>query len=103
MALLLYRLRVHQVPRLLNGRFEERLAERVRVAQELHDTLLQGVLSASMQLPCCRRRFARGVTNEAASESYSATDGTVVEEGRNTLRGLRSSIGAANDLQNSFS
>jgi len=34
----------------LNVRFEERLAERTRIAQELHDTLLQGVLSASMQL-----------------------------------------------------
>jgi signal transduction histidine kinase len=34
----------------LNLRFEERLAERVRIAQGLHDTLLQGVISASMQL-----------------------------------------------------
>ena len=31
-------------------RFEERLAERTRIAQELHDTLLQGFVSASMQL-----------------------------------------------------
>jgi signal transduction histidine kinase len=29
---------------------EERIAERTRIAQDLHDTLLQGVLSASMQL-----------------------------------------------------
>ncbi len=36
--------------RQLNVRFEERLAERTRIAQELHDTLLQGFLSASMQL-----------------------------------------------------
>ena len=34
----------------INVRFEERLAERTRIAQELHDTLLQGFLSASMQL-----------------------------------------------------
>ena len=31
-------------------RFQERLAERTRIAQELHDTLLQGFLSASMQM-----------------------------------------------------
>ena len=29
---------------------EERLAERTRIAQELHDTLLQGFLSSSMQV-----------------------------------------------------
>ena len=34
----------------MNIRFEERLAERTRIAQELHDTFLQGFLSASMQL-----------------------------------------------------
>ena len=38
----LYRLRVRQVSRRLHARFEERLAERTRIAQELHDTLLQG-------------------------------------------------------------
>lgn len=36
--------------RQLNVRFEERLAERTRIAQDLHDTLLQGFLSVSMQL-----------------------------------------------------
>ena len=30
--------------------FDERLAERTRIARELHDTLLQGFVSASMQL-----------------------------------------------------
>jgi ligand-binding sensor domain-containing protein len=49
-VLLLYQFRVYQVTRQLNMRFEERLAERTRIAQELHDTLLQGFLSASMQL-----------------------------------------------------
>jgi signal transduction histidine kinase len=45
-----YRLRLHQLSRQLNIRFEERLAERMRIAQELHDSLLQGFISASMQL-----------------------------------------------------
>ena len=45
-----YRMRTRQLTRQLNVRFEERLAERTRIAQELHDTLLQGVLSVSMQL-----------------------------------------------------
>src|SRR5262249_52477553 len=49
-ALAFYRFRLHRLTRQLNVRFEERLAERTRIAQELHDTLLQGFLSASMQL-----------------------------------------------------
>src|ERR1044072_1158853 len=34
----------------LDARGEERLAERTRIAQELHDTLLQGFIAASLQL-----------------------------------------------------
>src|SRR5262249_8736313 len=45
-----YRWRMRELARQLNLRFEERLAERTRIAQELHDTLLQGIVSASMQL-----------------------------------------------------
>ncbi len=42
LAALLYRLRVRQIAAGINARFEERMAERTRIAQELHDTLLQG-------------------------------------------------------------
>ena len=45
-----YNYRLHQSSRQLKLRFEERLAERTQVAQELQDTLLQGIISASMQL-----------------------------------------------------
>jgi histidine kinase len=46
----LYRYRLHRLKADLNMRFEERLAERIRLAQELHDTLLQGFLSVSLQV-----------------------------------------------------
>ncbi|HEX4168716.1 MAG TPA: triple tyrosine motif-containing protein, partial [Bryobacteraceae bacterium] len=36
-----YRLRVRQIARELNARMEERVNERMRIARELHDTLLQ--------------------------------------------------------------
>src|SRR5260370_19067916 len=48
-ALVFVRLRFLKLTRQLNVRFEERLAERTRIAQELHHTLLQGFLSASLQ------------------------------------------------------
>jgi signal transduction histidine kinase/sugar lactone lactonase YvrE len=40
-VLSLFRLRMIRLSRQLNSRFQERLAERTRIAQELHDTLLQ--------------------------------------------------------------
>jgi signal transduction histidine kinase len=46
----IYRRRVSRIAAGINARFDERLAERTRIAQELHDTLLQGFLSASMQV-----------------------------------------------------
>ena len=45
-----YQWRVKRISTHLDMQFEERLAERTRIAQDLHDTLLQGVLSASIQL-----------------------------------------------------
>ncbi len=46
----LYRLRVFQLTRQLNFRFEERLAERTRISRELHDTLLQNLTGLALQI-----------------------------------------------------
>ena len=99
----LYRLRVLQVARQLNVRFEERLAERTRIAQELHDTLLQGFVSASMQLHVAVDRLPED--SPARSSLGRVTDlmGQVIEEGRNAVRGLRSSSSAPHDLEQAFS
>lgn len=97
-----YRVWAYQVTRKLNLRFEERLAERTRVAQELHDTLLQGVLSASMQLHVAVDQLPENSPARPAFNRVLHLMGQVVEEGRNTLRGLRSSIESTQDLENSF-
>ena len=47
---LLYRLRMYQLTRQLNARFQERLAERTHIARDFTRLLLQGFVSASMQL-----------------------------------------------------
>ena len=49
-AILLFRFRVRSAADRLRLRFEERLDERVRVAQDLHDNLLQEVMGISLQL-----------------------------------------------------
>jgi ligand-binding sensor domain-containing protein/signal transduction histidine kinase len=102
-TLLVYRLRMHQLTRLLNVRFEERLAERTRIAQELHDTFLQGVVSVSMQLHVTVDQLPDDSPLRASLNRILQLTGQVVDEGRNTLRGLRSSIESAQDLKNSFS
>jgi len=99
----LYRVWTFQVTRKLNRRFEERLAERTRVAQELHDTLLQGVLSASMQLHVAVDQLPEGSSDRPALNRVLELMGHVIDEGRNTLRGLRSSIENPQDLENSLS
>ena len=98
-----HRLRLHQISKKLNLRFEERLAERTRVAQELHDTLLQGVLSASVQLHVAVDQLPENSAVRPALDRVLHLMGQVIDEGRNTVRGLRSSIENAADLKSSLS
>lgn len=88
--LALYRYRLRQLTRQLNIRFEERLAERTRIAQELHDTLLQGVISASMQLHVAAESLPADSPAKSQLGHVQRLMGQVIEEGRNAVRGLRS-------------
>ena len=96
-----YRLR--QIARQLNVRFEERLAERTRIAQELHDTLLQGFLSASMQLHVMSDCLPAESPVRAPLSRILELIGHVIEEGRNAVRGLRLSHRDSMDLDKAFS
>jgi len=87
---LLYRLRLRRLTREITVRFEERLDERTRIAQELHDTLLQGVLSASMQLHLAVDDVPGPSPARRRLDDVLALMARVVEEGRNAVRGLRS-------------
>jgi signal transduction histidine kinase len=97
-----YRLRLLQLTRTMNLRFEERLAERMRVAQELHDTLLQGVISASMQLDVAVDHLPADSPVQPSLRHILQIMGQVIDEGRNTLRGLRNSSDGAHDIELAF-
>jgi signal transduction histidine kinase/ligand-binding sensor domain-containing protein len=99
----LIRLRTRQLARQLSGRFEERLAERTRIAQELHDTLLQGLVSASMQLHVASEQVPADLPAKASIGRVLKLMETVVGEGRNAVRGLRSSASPLDDLEEAFS
>jgi streptogramin lyase/anti-sigma regulatory factor (Ser/Thr protein kinase) len=102
-ALVLIRLRMRTLASQLNVRFEERLRERTRIAQELHDTLLQGFLSASMQLHVANEHLSANSQAKPFVTRALELMGQVTEEGRNAVRGLRTSKGGTADLQQAFS
>jgi len=68
---------------------DERMDERMRITHELHDTLLQGFLSASMQLHAANELMASDSPAKRTVTNVLTLIGKVNEEGRNALRGLR--------------
>jgi signal transduction histidine kinase len=100
LAFAAYRLRTRQLTHQLNVRFEERLAERTRIAQELHDTLLQGVMSASMQLHSAVDDLPSDSPNRQELERVLNLMSRVSDEGRVAVRGLRTESG--DDLEQAF-
>ena len=98
----LYSVWLFRVTNTLKLRFEERLAERMRVAQELHDTLLQGVISASMQLDVAVDQMPVDSPAQPTLRHILQIMGQVIEEGRNTLRGLRSSTESGSNMELAF-
>ena len=97
-GLAFYRIRLLQLTKQLNVRFEERLAERTLIAQELHDTLLQGFLSASMQLDVAVDQLPEGSPIRPRLVRILGLMRQVVDEGRNAIRGLRLSNNDSEDI-----
>jgi len=87
----------------LESQFSARLAERTRIAQELHDTLLQGFLSASMQLHLVEEDIPAESPVKPRLTRVLELMAQVIAEGRNALRGLRASDLESDDLDQAFS
>ena len=84
-----FRFRVLRLTREMNVRFEERLAERTRIAQELHDSLLQGFVGVSMQVSVAVEQLPADSPVKSQLKRVVKTIERVVEEGRHTVQGLR--------------
>ncbi len=90
---LAYQLRIRR----MENQFTLVLAERTRIARELHDTLLQGLSSITMQM--------QGLSNRMPSSALKLTlddiihdAGTCLKEARKSLWGLRSPSSSATEL-----
>ena len=94
-----YQLRVRQLAHDFNMRLEERVAERTRVARDLHDTLLQSfqallpLLQAGINMFGSRPADALTTFEKAADRASQA-----IAEGRDAIQGMRTSTVEKNDL-----
>jgi signal transduction histidine kinase len=99
----LYQLRRWQVARQFNIRLDERIGERTRVARELHDTLLQTFLSASMQLQVAADYVTEDSPAKPLLGRILEITGEGIDECRSTIEGLRSPDIRELDLEQAFS
>ena len=74
----------------LDARYEERLAERTRIAQELQDTLLQGFFAVSMQLHAAVDHLPADSAAKPRFSTVLQLLDRVLEQGRCAVQGLRS-------------
>jgi signal transduction histidine kinase/ligand-binding sensor domain-containing protein len=93
----LYRLRLHQIAQGFNARMEERVAERTRLARDLHDTLLQGFQGLMLRLQALDDLLPAGEAKEELEQTLDRAD-QVVAEGRKAVHNLRLSTVVTNDL-----
>jgi signal transduction histidine kinase/streptogramin lyase len=95
----LYQLRLRQIARLFNVRLEERVAERTRIARDLHDTLLQSFQGLLLHFQTAYALFDTRPA-DAKKVLASSIDQTAqaITEGREAVQGLRASTVESNDL-----
>lgn len=93
-----YRFRVRRIARNISARFDERLAERTRLARELHDTLLQTIQGSKMVADDALEQSSDPVRLRRALEQLSVWLGEATQEGRDKLNSLRTSTTEKNDL-----
>jgi signal transduction histidine kinase len=95
---LLFRLRLERMRAQIQGRLQERLLERERIARELHDTLLQGFQGLVLTFQAAMQRIPKGEpAREQMKEALERAD-EVLAEGRDRVRDLRDSIGVQGNL-----
>jgi signal transduction histidine kinase/ligand-binding sensor domain-containing protein len=101
-ATALYRVRVRQIARTMKARFDERLAERTRVARDIHDTLLQTVQGSKLVADHALKNASDHGQLVLAVEQLAEWLAQANEEGRAALNSLRTSTSESNDLADAF-
>jgi signal transduction histidine kinase/ligand-binding sensor domain-containing protein len=93
-----YRLRVRGVAAQVRGRLEARLAERERIARDLHDTLLQGMQGLILRFQVVAKNIPSGErARELMEQSLERAD-KLIEESRDKVKELRPAAHDVADL-----
>jgi signal transduction histidine kinase/ligand-binding sensor domain-containing protein len=98
----IYQLRVRRIAGVMKNRFDERLAERTRIARDLHDTFLQTIQGSKLVADDALSAAPDLSHMRQAMEKLSAWLGRATEEGRAALNSLRISATEVNDLAGGF-
>ena len=96
-----YRYRVSQISEQFNIRIDAQVNERMRIARELHDTLLQSFQGAAFQFQAARKLLLRNADNamQVVDEAIHAAEEGITE-GRTAIRDLRPEPAAQRSLPN---
>ncbi|HKE20772.1 MAG TPA: ATP-binding protein, partial [Bryobacteraceae bacterium] len=94
----LHRYRLREIARELNVRLEGRVAERIHIARELHDTLLQSFQAVLLKFHTVTYLLDRPAEAQKRLESTIEEARQAMKEGRDAVQGLRSSTVLTNDL-----
>jgi signal transduction histidine kinase len=93
-----YRIRVRYIAREISARFDERLAERTRMARELHDTFLQTIQGSKFVVDDGLEKPLDPEKMHRALGQVSSWLDQAIHEGRAALNSLRSSTTQTNEL-----
>ena len=88
---MLYKLRLQQLDRQFNAQLEGRVAERTRIARDLHDTLLQSFHGLMFRFQAARNMLPRSPENamRTLDEAIASTRAAITES-RDAIHDLRS-------------
>jgi signal transduction histidine kinase/ligand-binding sensor domain-containing protein len=98
LVVFVYQLRVRQIAARLSVRFDIRLAERTRLARELHDTLLQTIQGSKLVAEGALASNADPDRMRQTMERVAIWLGQAIVEGREALQALRSSTEQSDHL-----
>ena len=98
----LHRFRVAQVSNSINERLQERMSERTRIARELHDTLLQGILGVAMQMYAVSQKGNDSHSTSAMLGHASHRLREIAEQSRMALEDLRAPFLSPDSLESAL-
>jgi signal transduction histidine kinase len=102
MVWLVVSLRIRTLSAAIRARAEERADERIRIARELHDTLLQGIQGLLLTFHVAAQKVAPDAESKDLLDNALSTADRIMLEGRNRVSSLRSAHMTDEELMGSL-